>query len=122
MVNYDPAKVYFITESTIDEILYESPVISNSYAGGGPSAPLSYNFTVPHTFTTPVIANGMFSIDGSNYYPCGMRLEGAVSGTFFLPQYVLCDMFTTGSDVRIYTDQGFDTTQTVYMYYTLESI
>lgn len=119
---YDPAKVYFITTTTVDKILYESPTTSNTYTGGGPSAPIAHSFSIAHTIGESVIVNGMFSIDGANFYPCGVQLPGAVSGTFFLPQYLLCDMYADASNVHVYIENGFDTTQTVYIYYNLEAL
>lgn len=122
MVNYDPAKIYFITESTIDKILYESPIITQVVALGDPDTPTTINFTVPHTIGTPVIVNGMFSIDAVNYYPCALRVGGAYSPTFMESQFVFCDMFADGSNVTIYISNGFETQQTVSLYYVLESL
>jgi hypothetical protein len=121
-MTYDPAKVYFITSSTVDKILYESPVISGSYAGFDPVSPALHDFSVLHTQGESVIVNGMYSINGSDYYPCGLRIAGAPSGLVAADQYLLCDMYADASNVYVYIANGFDTTQTVYVYYTLESL
>lgn len=120
MVDY--SKVYFLTKNTIDKILYESPVISDSYSGADPSAPAPHNFAIPHDVGKSVIVNGMFSIDGNSYYPCGLRIQGGPSSLVSGAQFLACDMYATASSVNVYIDNGFDTTQTVYVYYTLESL
>lgn len=119
---YDPAKVYYVTSDTIDKILYESPVTSDSYSGGGTVTPDRHSFTTAHTIGTSVIVNGMFSLNGTDFYPCGLPIKGAVSGISSQQQYVLCDMFADASNVSVYIDNGFDTSQTVYIYYALESL
>lgn len=119
---YDAAKVYFTTQDTIDKILYESPITSNTYSGGGTTVPDEHNFSVAHTMGQSVIANGMFSLNGSDFYPCGLRIPGAVSGVSAQPQFVLCDMYADASNVHVYISNGFDTPQTVYIYYALEAL
>lgn len=121
-MTYDASKVHYITTDTVDKILFESPITSNTYSGGGPSAPDEHDFSIAHTVGESVIVNGMFSIDGNNFYPCGVRIPGAVSGTFLLPQFLLCDMYADASNVHVSIDNGFDTPQTVYVYYTLEAL
>lgn len=119
---YNPAKVHYITSDTVDKILYESPTTSNTYTGGGPSTPISHNYSEAHSLGTSVIANGMFSVNGNDFYPCGVSLPGAVSPTFLLPQYLLCDIYADAGNVYVYIDNGFDTSQTVSIYYNLEAI
>lgn len=119
---YDPAKVYFTTESTVDKILYESPTTSDSYAGGGTAAPAEHSFSIAHSIGESVIANGMFSINGSDFYPCGMRIPGSVSVVSLEPQYLLCDMYADASDVHVVIDNGFDASQAVSIYYALEAL
>lgn len=119
---YDPAKVHYITSDTVDKILYESPITSNTYSGGGTVVPDSHNFSIPHTIGESVIVNGMFSINGSDFYPCGLSIPGAISGVSLFPQHLECDMYADASNVYVYIDNGFDTTQTVYIYYNLEAL
>lgn len=116
---YDPAKVHFTTEDTVDKIIYEAPTTNNTYSGGGAVVPDSHNFSVPHTIGQSVIVNGRFSIDGVNFYPCGTEILGAI-GVNMIPQYLDCDMYADASNVYVYIDNGFDTTKTVYIDYALE--
>lgn len=119
---YDPTKVYFITSDTIDKILYEPPVVAHSIAGGDPITPTLDNFSVSHTIGQSVVANGMFSINNQDFYPCGLRIAGGASGLVAADQYMQCDMYADASNVHVYVANGFDTPQTVYVYYTLESL
>jgi hypothetical protein len=116
----DHSKVHFITSNPVDKILYESPTTSGSYTGGGPAAPITHNFSIPHTLGVPVIANGMFSNNGSDFYPCGASIPGSpVPGNI---EFLQCDMYADANNVYVYIDNGFTTTQTVYIYYALESL
>lgn len=120
---YNAAKVYFTTQSTVDKILYESPVITEVCTGSGPiTPPDQHDFSIPHTLGQSVIVNGMYSIDGSNYYPCGLRIQGGASGIVTADQYLVCDMYADAGNVYIAIDNGFDTSQTVRFYYVLEAL
>lgn len=118
----DYSKVYFLTSNTIDKVLYESPTISGNYSGGGTSSPAAHNFSIPHVIGQSVIATGRFSIDGSNFYPCGMSLPGAISGISAVPQFLLCDIYADASSVYTYIENAFDSTKTIYVEYTLEAL
>jgi len=117
---YDPLKVHYITTDTVDKIIYESPTTSDTYTGGGTVVPDDHNFSEAHTIGESVIVNGRFSINGTDFYPCGARITGAVSGVSSQPQYLTCDMYADASNVYVYIQNGFDTTQTVYKDYALE--
>lgn len=121
---YDPAKVYYITSDTIDKILYESPTTSNTYSGGGgPASPVTHNYSEAHTIGQSVIANGMFSINGSDFYPCGSPITGSESGiSVGLTQFLDCDLYADASNIYVYIRNGFDAAQTVYIYYALEAL
>lgn len=120
---YDASKVYFTTQDTVDKILYESPITSNTYSGSGPiTPPDQHNFSIPHTIGSSVIVNGMFSIDAINYYPCGLRIQGGSSGVIVGDQYLICDMYADAKNVYVYIDNGYDTAKTVSIYYTLEAL
>jgi hypothetical protein len=118
----DYAKVYFLSTKSIDKILYTSPITSDTYTGADPTNPVTHSFTIAHSIPTPVVVNGMFSIDGTNFYPCGLDIEGSPSGIVNASQYLQCDMYADASNVHVYIENGFDTTQTVSIYYVLESL
>lgn len=120
MVDY--AKVYFLTQNPIDKILFESETTSDTYSGGDPTNPVRHNFAISHDIGTSVIVNGMFSVDGSNFYPCGLSISQGPSSLVNADQFVDCDMYADASNVNVYITNGCDANRTVHIYYVLEAL
>jgi hypothetical protein len=110
----------FATSFPIDKILVDDGTASYLVGSGSPTIPTSSTQTTTNPTGLLVLPNGMFSIDGSNFYPMGARIEGAVSGSN--RQWAECIMTASTSTLTFYMQNGFTTDTTFTIRYTLESI
>src|SRR5690606_28445634 len=108
----------FTTLFPIDKILVDNGSVSYAVASGSPTVPTSSTQTVDNPTSILVLPNGMFSIDGSNFYPMGARIGGAVSGGN--RQWAECYMTASASTLTFYMRNGFVAGRTFTIRYTLE--
>lgn len=119
MPSYDPSKVYYITSATVDKILTEG-TFSHTEGSGTPGTPSFSTAGTPNTLGIPAWIEGQYSIDGSNYYPLGTRIDGALSGTD--RQYVYCYGYADAANLHFYVENGFTSNKTFDIRYALESL
>lgn len=115
-------KIHFATLYPIDKIIVDNGYFTTDVTGGSPPIPVSDTETVAHNIGYPVACNAMFSVDGSNFYPAGVRIDGAIDGGSGQPQYA--ELYTTSDEnnVRFYMRNGFTATKTFTVKYVLEAV
>jgi hypothetical protein len=117
-----PNNVEFYSGTTIDKVVDDDGSMSSDVSGGNPVIPTASTISEAHTIGRPVIVNAMFSINNADFYPAGVSIEGALDGGTALRQYSRCYGYASGSTVYFYLENGFTTSKTFYIRYSLESL
>lgn len=121
MVNINPGKARFISLYPIDKITDDYTVITVEISAADfVDDPVTNSGIVAYDVGESVVASGIFSVDGNNWYPLGSAALGAPSGGGIesLTADVACD--PTGIFVRV--TNGFLTSQTFDIVVYLESV
>lgn len=115
-------KIRFATTFPIDKILKDDGTTSITVAGGSPPIPGTDTKTETNPTNMLVLFDGMFSIDGSNFYPLGIRIDGPLDGVSNQRQYAECTMTASNTTLTFYARNGFTSSKTFTIRYTLESL
>lgn len=115
------SKIAFSTAFGVDKILWESTLQSRSVPGSGAVNPPTTAFSVSHSLGADTIVEGIFSLDGSNFYPFGSRISGDF-GISNLPQWCEMNAYNNQNTVFFRIKNGFDSASNVRYYYWIESI
>lgn len=117
MPDVDLDALAFYSPLAIDKIIWESPLESQSIA-----ADTTTSWTMPHSEGGDVIVAGVFSLDGSNFYPFGTEIFASAMGSDFGPQMIRMDAYIDATTVYFRALSLYDTSQTASYYYWIESI
>jgi hypothetical protein len=106
----------------VDKIIWESPLQSRIVSSGNPVITTNDNFSVAHPKGRETIVEGIFSIDGDNFYPLGSLIHGSVDGGTGLPQTAKMIAYNDENNVYFRIKNGFTSNVNFRYYYWLESI
>lgn len=106
----------------IDKIIWESPLQSRIVSSGNPVITTDDNFSVAHPKGRETIVEGIFSIDGDNFYPFGSLIHGSVDGGTGFPQTAKMTAYNDENNVYFRIKNGFTSNVNFRYYYWLESI
>jgi hypothetical protein len=112
--------VAFASAYPIDKIIEESPRYSVAVPAGDPVVPTTVVSDVAHTAGASTVVNGMYSIDGSNFYPFGAFITGPFTGGS--NEYMYATAWNNASTVYLLFESGYTIDQTVHFYYVMESL
>ena len=115
-------KLGFSTYFGIDKIVKDNGRVNIVVGAGSPPIPVSATAVEPHTIGQSVIVNARFSIDNANFYPCGVKIDGAIDGGSAQRQYAECIATSSSTVVTFYVRNGFTAGKTVYVEYLLEAL
>jgi hypothetical protein len=114
------ADVAFASAYPIDKIVYESNLQTSVLPAGVASSPAPYDTTVAHPAGPDTVVSGMFTIDGTNFYPFGATIPGTViSGN---QEFLQAVAYNDDTSVYVQFIQAFETQGTVRWYFYMESL
>lgn len=122
MVQINYSRAHFISIYPTDKVLAISDRFASTIPGGEPTIPEGFNATLTHNAGPEVVVTGVFSIDGTNYYPFGGYIEGATDGSGHT-EFITMDAYISGTgSIALFGANGFYDDQEVRFYVYLESI
>lgn len=112
--------VGFATQYPIDKILAKGTGSFSIAAASFIDAPTTQIFQAAHTQSYPIVTSGLFTIDGTNYYPLGATVLGeVVSGQI---EQFYCTAYTDATNAYLRITNAFLSDKTVDVLLYFEAI
>lgn len=114
--------IEFSTAFTIDKVVKDDGELSLLVGSGSPTVSTTGSIDEEHDFDHPVVATGSFSINGTDFYPCGSYINGPYDSGTQLRQFAQCYLYADANKVYAVMTNGYTSANTFTVQYVLESI
>lgn len=112
--------VAFASRYPIDKIVEESELLTETLVAGTAVDPTIVSVEHGHTAGELTAVTGMFSIDGTNFYPFGSYFDGDWVGG--QSQFAQIDAYNDATTVTIKIINAFQADTTFTYFYVMESV
>lgn len=121
MVTIRPEYAQFISIYPVDKITDDYTLLTASIgAASFVDTPVTGSGYEDYPVGEGVVASGMFTVDGSNWYPTGTLALGQPSGG--LIETLTCEVACTPTSIFLRAVNGFLSAKTFYVVVYLESV
>lgn len=113
--------IAFASKYPVDKIIDDRTDIAVTIgAAPSPSEPVSNSGTVSYPVGEDVVASGVFTVDGTNYYPVGAHAFGDVSGSE--QETITCEIACSPTGIFVRATNAFTSEVTFDIIVYLESV